>query len=162
MHCELLVQINMGDDVFAVRPKVLELIVAHVLHALQLVISISRNELLNDHEASTNTDDKLAVENLSVDLLGSEPVLATSDLAQRNRAVGCIDVASQHLVEGITLRNIEDRRLVDTLLLTNAPVHDIDDLVFVLQSHLNLLDLLDLGLDGSREFIKPLNELLFV
>lgn len=162
VHGQLLVQVNMGDDILAVRPEVLKLLLAHVLHSLELVIGVGRNELFDDHEATADADDELAVEDLGVDLLGTKPVLAAANLAKRHWAVGCIDVARKHLVKGITFRNIENRRFVDTLLITNAPVHDLDDLVLVLQSAFNHFDLLNLGLNGCRELVQSLNELFLV
>lgn len=69
----------------------------------QLLLRIGVNELLDDHVPATDTDDKFAIENLGVDLPGSEYVVTITEFLDRDRAVSLVDVLSNHLIKQITL-----------------------------------------------------------
>lgn len=67
------------------------------------MLRIGVNELLDDHVATTDTDDKLAIENLGVDLSCPEYVVTIAKFLDRNRAVGLVDILSYHLVKQVAL-----------------------------------------------------------
>ena len=71
----------------------------------QLLLRIGVYELLDDHVATTDTDDKLAIENLRVDLPGTEYVVAIAEFLDRNWTVCLVDVLTNHLVKQVTLRH---------------------------------------------------------
>lgn len=69
----------------------------------QLLLRIGVYELLDDHVATTDTDDELAIENLRVDLPGTEYVVAIAKFLDRDWTVCLVDVLTNHLVKQVTL-----------------------------------------------------------
>lgn len=119
------------------------------------MICIGGHELFDDHETTANTNNQLSVENLRVNLFGTEPVLTATNLAKRYRAVSSVDVLTKHLIEDVTLRESEDRSL---LLVADLLVHNFDDSILVFQEQLHLFDLIDLGVDSTRQFSQSINK----
>lgn len=130
VHRQFLVSVEGRQHLLGVGPQIVQLLVAHIVYLLQLVVGISGNELFDDHEAATDTNNQLAVKNLRVNLLRTEPILTAANLTQRHRAVGRVDVLAEHLIEDVTLGHCEDGSL---LLVANLLVHDLNDSVFVFQ-----------------------------
>ena len=69
----------------------------------QLLLRIGINELLDYHVAATDSDDKLAIKNLGVDLPGSEYVVAIAESLDRDRTISLVDILSDHLIKQVTL-----------------------------------------------------------
>ena len=76
-----------------------------LVHLGELLLRISVYELLNDHIASTNTDDKLPVQDLGIDLSRTEYVVTVSELFDGHWAVGLVNVLTYHLIEQVTSRH---------------------------------------------------------
>ena len=160
MHGQSGIHVHLShENVGAVGPEVGQLLIRHVVHLLELVVCIGCNELLDDHETASHSDDELAVEDLGVDLLGSEPVLATTDLPERHRAVHSVDVLAQHLIEDVASWGGEDW---SPLLIPDSAVHDLDYLVLILQEVLDGLDGNALSLDSHFKFSEGHAALLLV
>lgn len=62
-------------------------------------LSVSANELLDDHVATTHTDHQLAIQNLGINLLRSEQVIPITQFLDGDRASRLIDVLAKHLIE---------------------------------------------------------------
>lgn len=69
----------------------------------QLLLRIGVYELFYDHVATTDTDDKLAIENLGVDLPGTENVVTIAKFLDRDWTVCLVDVLTNHLVKQVAL-----------------------------------------------------------
>ena len=136
-----------------------QLLVSHLGYLVHLTVSISGDKLFDDHESTTHSNNQLTVQDLSVNLLGSEQIKSISDLSDWNRAVRLVDVVAQHLIENITLWHVEHRFL---LLVTDLLVHDLDDLVLVLDKQLHLLDVIDLLGHVLRKVIESFDQQLLV
>jgi len=136
-----------------------QLLISHLRYLVHLTVSISSDKLFDDHESTSDSDDQLSVQDLGVNLLGSEQIESISDLSDWNRAVGLVDVVAQHLIENITLWHVENRFL---LLVTDLLVHDLNDLVLVLDQQLHLLDVVDLLGHVLRKIIESFDQQLLV
>lgn len=159
VHRQFLVSVERRNYLLGVGPQIVQLLITHHVNLLELVLSISGNELLDDHEAATDANNQLAVKNLGVNLLGTEPVLTATNLAQRHRAVSCVDVLAEHLIEDVTLGHSEDGFL---LLVANLLVHDLDDSIFVLEQEVHLFDLINLGVDRVGKIAEALDQVLLI
>ena len=159
VHRQFLVSVERRQHLLGVGPQIVQLLVTHHVNLLKLVVSISSNELLDDHETATDANNQLAVKNLRVNLLSTEPVLTAANLAQRHRAVSRVDVLAEHLIEDVTLGHAEDGSL---LLIANLLVHDLDDSVFVLEQEVHLFDLINLRVDRVGEIAETLDKLLLI
>lgn len=85
--------------------------------------------------------------------------MTATNLAQRHRAVSCVDVLAEHLIEDVTLGHSEDGLL---LLVANLLVHDLDDSVFVLEQEVHLFDLINLGVDRVGKIAEALDQVLLI
>ena len=124
-----------------VSRKGYELLVSHLRYLVHLTVRISSDELFDDHEPTSNSDDQLAVQNFGINLLSSEEIEPVADLSDRHRAVGLVDVVAQHLIKNIALWHVEHRLL---LLVSDLLVHNPNDLVLILDEQLHFLDVIDL------------------
>lgn len=92
------IRIDRCRHTLTLRMQCNQLLIRHLIDLVHLCLSIRRNELFYNHEATTDTDHKFAVQDLCVDFLGTEQVETVSNLPDWNRAVGLIDVMAKHLV----------------------------------------------------------------
>ena len=106
-----------------------QLLVSHLGDLEHLSVSVGGDELLDDHESSSDSDNQLSVEDLGVNLLGSEQVEPIADLADWYWAVSLVDIMGQHLIYQVSLGHREHGLV---LLLADTSVHDLNDLILVL------------------------------
>ena len=136
-----------------------QLLVRHLIDLVHFSLCICGNELLDNHESTTDTDDQLSIQNLRVNLLCSEQIETIANLPNRNWTVGLIDVMAKHLIKQVTLRKLEHWSL---LLVANLHVHYLNDLVLVLEQCLHFLDLVDLLRHRLRQVVQSFQEDLLV
>ena len=132
-----------------------QLLICHLIDLVHLSLSVCRNELLDNHETSTDTDDQLAIQNLCIDFLRTKQIETISNFPNWNWAVGLIDVMAEHLIKQVTLWKGKNWSL---LLISDLPVHYLNDLVFILQESLHLLNLINLLRNTLRKVIKSLQQ----
>ena len=118
-----------------------QLFVGHLRHLKQFSILISCNEFLDNHEATADTNDQFAVQDLRVNFLRAEQVETVSNLSNRDGTVSLVDVVAEHLIEQITFGQLEHRSL---LLVANLHVHYLNNLVLIFKQRFHLLNLVDL------------------
>lgn len=69
----------------------------------ELLLRIGVNELFDDHVPAAHSDDELAVQDFSVDLSRTEDVVPATQFLDGHRAVGLMNVLSDHLVKEVAL-----------------------------------------------------------
>ena len=156
---QLCIGVEASFEFFSVRIEVHQLSIAHIGDLVHFNVSVRSYELLDDHEPSAHSDDKLSVQDLGIDLLGTEEVESVSQLPDGHGAVSLVDVVAEHLVEQVSLRQREHWSL---LLLLDPLVHDFNDLVFVLQKSFQVLDLFDLLRCRLREVVQSVDQQILV
>lgn len=72
------------------------------LDLLFLRLAIRLDEFLNNHVASSNSDDQFTIHNLSIDLFGSKDVVTTSNLLDRNITLTKLQILVQKCVHVIS------------------------------------------------------------
>lgn len=135
------------------------MLIRHLCEFGHLSISICGDELFDDHKTSTDSNNQLTIQDLGINLLGSEQIESISNLSNWHWAVSLVDVVGEHLIEYVTLWHLENRFL---LLVLDLSVHELDDLVLVLDEELKLLDLVDLGGDGLTKLVESIDQELLV
>lgn len=118
-----------------------QLLIRHLVDLVHLSLCIRRNEFLDNHEATADTNDQFAVQDLRVNFLRAEQVETVSNLSNRDGTVSLVDVVAEHLIEQISLGQLEHRSL---LLVANLHVHYLNNLVLILKQRLHLLNLVNL------------------
>lgn len=131
-----------------------QLFIGHLGHFKKLGILICGNELFNDHETTTNSDNQFSIKNLSKDFLCTEEIESISKLFDGNKTVGLIDVMTKHLIKEITLWHIENWLLG---LLSDSSFHYFNDFIFISKKKLDLLNVVNLLSYCLRELIESLN-----
>jgi len=121
--------------------KSCQLFVAHLGHLKQLSVLIGSNELFDDHETTTDTNDQLSIEDLCINLFRAEQVESISKLLDWYKTIGLVDVVAKHLIQEISLWHVEDWFL---RFLSDSSVHDLNDLILISEEHLDFFDVIDL------------------
>ena len=110
-----------------------------MLFLAHFLLSISTDKLLNDHEATTHTDDKSAIEYLSKNFPCSKHVETVSKTLNRYWTPSLVNVAPQKLIEHITLFSCKELCWLLVLsLLDNSFLQELYLLAADLQLGLNL------------------------
>lgn len=99
VHRQSRVRVNCRRHAFALRVKGNQLLVGHLVDLIHLGLGISSDELFDNHESTTNTNDELAIQNLGVDLLRTKEIETVSNFSYWHRAVCLVDVMAKHLIK---------------------------------------------------------------
>jgi len=155
VHRETGVRVDVGINVLGIVGKGCKLLVTELSDFCHLRISIGSNKFLDDHVSTAHPDDQFAIQNLCVDLLSSKEVESIAQLPNGDRAIGLVKVVTEHLVKDVSLGCRVDGALA--LLILDPSVHNIDDLVFVLQQRLHFLDFIYFFGHRLAELIQAVN-----
>ena len=82
------------------------LLVSDSLEFCHLLFCIGLNEFFNNHVSSSNSDHKLAVDDLGVDLLGPKQIETITESLDRNRTLSVHQEVSKELIDGISLLSL--------------------------------------------------------
>ena len=136
-----------------------KLLIRHFGELEHLCISVGGDELFNDHETSTDSNDQLTVQDLGINLLCTEKIESISNLSDRHRAVSLIDVVGKHLIENITLWHLEDWLC---LLVLDLSVHELNDLILILDKKFKFLNFINFGGNSLTKLIESIDQKLLI
>jgi hypothetical protein len=101
--------------------------------------------------------------NLGVDLLCSEQVESISNLSDWHRTVHRIDIVVKHVVQGVTLgHRIWCCYGTLLVLFLDAPLHNLNNCILVLQKAFQLLNLIDAHGHALAELVESVDQVFLV
>lgn len=100
--------------VWSVRRRLLH--ITDFIQFYQFFFSVRWNELLDNHVAAANSDDKLTVKNFSINLPSTEKIIPFTELFDWDWAARFIDVLAKHLVQNVALMTLVSATVLLLLL----------------------------------------------
>ena len=113
----------------------------YLIQLSQFLLSIRIDKFFDNHVPSTDSNNKLSIEDLSIDLSGTEDIVTIAKFLYRDWTVSLMDVLTNHLIKEITLRD-QFRRWGRNMSgeIFDSSLQLLDDTFFLLEIGLHFMN----------------------